>query len=184
MSKTSYALLAVIVGALLFMGAFRLREAYLQHQAALEEQSQNDGDPFTFQHHPVSLAAPQPEYQAAPVEYKPQGPVIFLEDAPLSPELQQQQARETVASILADFEREAALAGFNREISEVSQGEINGLADLSTQNLMEIVQKNPQIQSVVSKHLKTPDFSKAIEEIFNNPQFQKSVEELQAKPAR
>ena len=179
MSKISYALLAVMVAALIFMGAVRLRELHQRNQALQEEQSRNDGEPFSFQHIPVSFAAPQVKYQQNPVEYNAQGPIIYLEDTPLSPEQHKQQARATVSSILADFEQNTALAGFNREINEVSGGKVKGLEDLSTQNLMQIVQKNPQIQGVVEKYMKNPDFSKAIEEIFNNPQFQQSVKELQ-----
>ena len=179
MSKTSYALIAIIVAALIFMGAVRLRQARTQRLQAQEEASRNDGDQFTFQNIPISFAAPEAELQQAPVEYRSQGPVIYLEDAPLTPQQQRQQARDTISSILADFEKNTALAGFNREITQVSDGQIRGMEDLSTQNLMQIVQQNPQIQGVVEKHLKNPDFSKIIDEIFQNPQFRQSVQTLQ-----
>ena len=116
---------------------------------------------------------------AAPIEYRPQGQVVYLEDTPLTPLQQQKQARDTIASILADFSKNTSLAGFNKEVEQVSQGQVQGLEDLSTQNLMQIVQQNPQIAGVVEKHLKNPDFSKVIEEIFQNPQFQQSVHTLQ-----
>lgn len=179
MSKTSYTLIAVMIAALIFMGAVRLHEVYEHKREIAEEASRNDGDLFSFQHIPVSLAGPQTQLPQAPVEYKPQGPVVYLEDTPLTPEQQQQQARDTIASILADFEQETALAGFNEEIQQASHGEIQGLEDLSTQNLNYLIQQNPQIKGVVVKHLKNPNFSKIIDEIFSNPQFQQSVQTLQ-----
>ena len=183
MSKISYALIAVIAAALIFMGAVRLREARTQKLQAQEEAAHNDGDQFTFQHIPISLAAPEADLPQAPIEYRPQGPVVYLEDAPLTPQQQRKQARDTISSILADFERNTALAGFNQEIEDVSGGQVRGMEDLSTQNLMQIVQQNPEIQGVVEKHLKNPDFSKVVEEIFQNPQFQQSVQTLQRTDA-
>lgn len=179
MSKTAYALIAIMVAAVLFMGAVRLREVRMRHQQAKEEASRNDGNLFTFQNVPVSLAAPQGEIQSAPVEYRPQGQEVFLEDVQLAPQQKRKQARDTISSILADFEKNTSLAGFNQEIDQASDGEIQGLEDLSTQNLMQIVQQHPQIKGVVEKHLKNPDFSKMIDEIFQNPQFQQSVQTLQ-----
>ncbi len=179
MSKTSYALIALIMAALVYMGAVRLHEAYLRNRQARQEASQQDGNPFTFQNIPVSLAAPQEEFSPAPVEYRPHENEVFLEDTPLSPLQQRKQAQDTIASIMADFQQETALAGFEQEIRQVSHGRVNGLADLSTQPLDPIMQTYPEISGVVSKHLKNPDFSKAIDEIFQNPQFQQSVKQLQ-----
>ena len=179
MSKISYVLIAVMGTALLFMGAVRLHEVRVRQREAQEEASRQDGEPFSFQHIPISLAAPQAEVPQAPVEYHPQGQVVYLEDTPLSPLQQQKQARDTIGSILADFEKSTSLADFNEEVAQASDGQVQGLEDLSTQNLMQIVQQNPQIQGIVEKHLKNPDFSKVIEEIFQNPQFQQSVRTLQ-----
>ena len=183
MSKTSYVLIAIMATALLFMGAVRLREVHVRNRQAAEDASQHDGEPFSFQHIPVSLAAPEAEMPMAPVEYHPQGQVIYLEDTPLTPLQKRKQARDTISSILADFQRNATLAGFNQEIQQASNGEVRGLEDLSTQNLEQIVQKNPQIKGVVEKHLKNPDFAKMIDEIFQNPQFQQSVQTLQQTSA-
>ncbi len=179
MSKTSYALIALIVSALIFMGAVRLHEVYKRHRQAQEELTHQDGEAFSFQHNPISLAAPQAELSPLPIEYTPQRGEIFLEDTPLSPLQQQKQARQTIESIMADFQQETALAGFEQEIRQVSNGEVNGLADLSTQPLDQVIQKYPEISHVVSKHLKNADFSKTIDEIFQNPQFQQSVQQLQ-----
>jgi len=179
MSKKSYVLLAIMAAALLFMGAVRLHEVRVRNRQAAEEASHQDGEPFTFQHIPVSLAAPEAELPMAPIEYRPQSQNVYLEDAPLTPMQQRKQARDTIASILADFQHDTALAGFNQEVQQTSHGRVQGLEDLSTQNLMQIVQQNPEIQGVVEKHLKNKDFSKAIEEIFQNPQFRQSVQTLQ-----
>ena len=181
MSKTSYALIGVIVAALLFMGAVRLREWRLKHIQQEEQALANDAEPFSFQHIPISLAAPQAEPVKGPKEYVPQLPAIFIEDAPLDEQQQNQQAKDTVRSILQDFEQEEALAQFNQDLQAASDGVVRNLEDLSTQNLQQLVQQNPQISRVVEKHLKNKNFSQIIDQVFSNPQFQQSVEQLQGK---
>ena len=181
MSKVSYCLIALIVAALLFMGAVRVREWYTQRQEEKEMASQNDGNPFTFQQVPVSLAAPEIEAVQTPVKYKRAFPEIYLEDAPLTTEQQVQQAQETIASIVEDFQSDPAVAQFNQEVAEASQGELNGLVDLSTQNLQQILKQNPEVARIVEKHAQNADFAKALQEIFENPQFQQSVKELQGE---
>ena len=183
MSKISYALIVCMTAALIYMGAVRWQESRTRNRQAQEEASRQDGEPFSFQHIPLSLAAPEAPYSPAPVEYRPQGREIFLEDTPLTPLQQQKQARDTIASILADFKKYTTLAGFDEEIRQASDGQVQGLEDLSTQNLAQIVQQHPQISHVVSKHLQNPDFSKVIDEIFQNPQFQQSVQKLQSSAA-
>lgn len=167
------------MAALLYMGAARLHEWRAQRLAVQEDALRNDGEPFSFQQVPVSLAAPEAELMKNPVQYQPQYQEIYLEDAVLSAEQQMQQAQDTIVSIMQDFANEPALQEFNRELQDVSAGDVQNLADLSTQNLEQILQKNPEIQQVVSKHLKDQDFSKLVQQIFNNPQFQQSVQELQ-----
>ncbi len=179
MSKVSYVLIAVMGAALIYMGAVRWHQRQERKQAAQEAAAMQDGEPFSFQHIPVSLAAAQAEFQQEPIPYRPQSTQIYLEDAPLTPQQQQQQAQDTVASIVQDFNQDPAVEQFNEELQEASQGEVKDLADLSTQNLAQIIEKNPQIQGVVQKHLKNQDFAAAIEEIFSNPQFQQSVKKLQ-----
>lgn len=181
MSKTSYALIAVICAALLYMGAVRVREWQQARREAAEAAAMQDGEPFSFQKVPVSLAAPQADMLEEPVVYTPQYPAVYLEDTPLTPDTQREQAQGTVNSILADFNTE--LASFNQDVQAASGGEVQGLEDLSTQNLAQIVAQNPEISHVVEKHLKHPDFEKLIQEIFENPQFQESVKELQQTPA-
>lgn len=181
MSKVSYCLIALIMTALLFMGAVRVHEWYTQRQEEQEIASQNDGNPFTFQQVPVSLAAPEVEWVQDPVQYKRTYPEIYLEDAPLTPEQQAQQAQETISSIVEDFKNDPAMVEFNEELQAASNGEVKDLVDLSTQNLQQILQQNPEISHIVEKHAKDVDFAKVLKEIFENPQFQQSVKELQGE---
>jgi hypothetical protein len=181
MSKISYCLLGIIGAALIYMGAVRLQEWYAQRQAEQEIAAQNDGEPFTFQQVPISLAAPEVELMQSPIKYQRPYPEIYLEDIPLTQEQQIQQAQDTIESIVQDFKDEPALKEFNQELQQVSKGEVQGLADLSTQNLQQILQKNPEISHVVEKHAKEVDFAAVLDEIFSNPQFQQSVEQLQGK---
>ncbi len=176
-------MLALMAVALIYMSAVRLWE---WRAARLEEQeiaAQNDGDIFTFQRIPISLAAPEAEPMRKPIEYQRPYPEIYLEDAPLSAQQQKVQAQETIASIVEDFKNEPAVIQFNQELQEASEGEVKDLADLSTQNLQQILLKNPQIIQIVEKHAKKADFSKILQEIFENPQFQQSVKELQGEDA-
>ena len=163
------------------MGAVRLQEWYTQKKEAQDIAAQNDGDPFTFQQIPVSLAAPDPEFMQNPVKYKRPYPEIYIEDVPLTLEQQAQQAQETIASIVEDFQNDPAMIRFNQDLQTASQGEVKDLVDLSTQNLQQIVQRNPEVSKVVEKYIKNEDFMKALEEIFNNPQFKQSVQQLQGE---
>ena len=143
--------------------------------------SHNDGNPFTFQQIPVSLAAPEVEWVQDPVQYKRTYPEIYLEDTPLSPEQQLQQAQETIASIVEDFKNDPAMEEFNKDLQAASNGEVKDLVDLSTQNLQQILQQNPEVSHIVEQHAKNVDFAKVLKEIFENPQFQQSVKELQGE---
>ncbi len=179
MSKTSWFFISVMVAALMYMGAVRWHEWKTAMQEAQEAAARQDGEPFSFQHIPVSLAAPQTEALPTPVLYRPHHAEIYLEDTPLTADAQQAQAHDTITSILADFKDEPALAQFTQEMQAATHGQVQGLEDLSTQNLAQVIQQNPQIAGVVEKHLKNPDFAKLIQDVFQNPQFQKSVKELQ-----
>lgn len=179
MSKTSYALIGVIFAALLYMGAARLYERWQQHVQLKQEQQANDGEEFSFQHKPISLAAPQVEWMKDPVKYNPNYPEIYFEDVSLSEQDAQQQAQQTVSSILQDFNSEPALAQFNEELAQVSQGQVQGLEDLSTQNLRQLLRANPKVREVLDKHMQQKEFAQLIEQIFANPQFKQSVYQLQ-----
>ena len=179
MSKTSWFFIVVIVAALGYMGAVRWQEWRAALQEAQEMADRQDGEPFSFQQVPVALAAPQAEPLQDPVLYRPPYPEVYLEDTPLTADQQRVQAHDTITSILADFKNDPALVQFQEEMQQATQGQVQGLEDLSTQNLAQIIQQNPQIAGVVEKHLKKPDFAKLIQEVFQNPQFQKSVQDLQ-----
>ena len=182
MSKTSYALIAVMVAALLYMGAVRLYEKWEQHVEAQNAAALVDGEPFSFQQIPVSLAAPQAEPVQTPVKYVTQYQAVYFEDEPLTEPQKTQQAQDTLASIVEDFKADPAVAQFNQDLQTATQGTMQNLADLSSQNLAQFVQQNPQIIQVVQKHLNNKDFAAKINEIFSNPQFQQSVRQLQGNP--
>ena len=161
------------------MGAVRVYEFYQKKKAQYEEKQLNDGNQFTFQKQPVSFAEHLPPRVPLPVEYSAPPQDIFLEDQPLSEEEQDKQAQETISSIIDDFRGEEVLQTFNKQLTEISQGKVKNLDDLSDPNLTQIIKTNPEIQQVVSKHMENPDFAKLINEIFSNPQFQQSVQQLQ-----
>ena len=172
-----------MITALVYMGAVRWHERQEALQEQAREDAMQDGEPFSFQNIPVSLAVPEPEPMSAPVPYKRPLPEIYMGDTPLAPAQQQIQSLDTIHSIMQDFNAEQSLAQFNEELQQVSKGQVNDLEDLSTQNLAQIIQENPEIFEVVQKHLKNPDFQQIISQIFENPQFQQSVQTLQGEPA-
>ena len=181
MSKTSYTLIAIMLAALLYMGAARFYEMWKERLETQQTLQANDGDPFSFQHIPVSLAGPQAEPMQDPIKYRPSYPQIYLEDTPPDPNTQRIQAQQTLSSIVTDFEPD--LTAFNQDLQQATNGQMRNLADLSSQNLAQIVQENPQIVKVVQKHLNNKEFAAKINEIFSNPQFQQSVQQLQETPS-
>ncbi|GEM_PF-2001633 len=78
MSKTSYALIAVMITALLYMGAVRGYQFYQEKAAQWEEERQNSTDIFSFQNVPVSFAAPQAEAVSRPVPLPEQNSSISI----------------------------------------------------------------------------------------------------------
>ena len=182
MSKTSYALIGLMVAALLYMGAVRLYEKWEQHVEAQNAAALANADPFSFQHIPVSLAAPQVEPMQTPVKYQRALPEIYLEDTPLTQSQKDQQAQDTLVSIVEDFKADPAVEQFNQDLQSATQGSMQNLADLSSQNLAQFIEQNPQVRQVVQKHLNNKDFAAKINEIFSNPQFQQSVRQLQGSP--
>ena len=179
MSRTSYALIAVIVAALLFMGAVRGYQFYAKKAAQWQEERDAQTQPFTFQNVPLQLAPPEAEPVSKPVLFSGVKQDIFLEDAPLAEEEQTQQAQDTLASILSDYKDDPNLRAFNQELKQATQGKAIGLEDLGSVDLGQMLEKNPQISEVVSKHMQNPDFAKTIQQIFSNPQFIQSVQQLQ-----
>ncbi|MCQ2410835.1 MAG: hypothetical protein MJ053_05055 [Elusimicrobiaceae bacterium] len=180
MSKTSYFLLTVIVAALLYMGAVRGYQFYEQKAAQWEDERAGEGGVFSFQQVPVSLAAPQAEPTASPVEFLPQrSAAVFLEDTLLAEQEQTQQAHDTIRSILRDYKNDPALQSFNSDLKKATQGQAADLGALSGENLAQVLKENPQISEVVSKHMKDPDFAQVVQQIFSNPQFVESIRHLQ-----
>lgn len=179
MSKTSWTLVAVMVAALIYMGAVRLYQVYNRYaqQAAAEAAANANG--FTFQNVPVSLAAPQPEPVSKPVAFAPAQSAIFLESAPLSEAQKTQQAQDTISSILDDYKQDPALQQFNKDLSAATQGSAADLGALSGVELVKILKENPQVSQVVQQHMQNPEFAKTIQQIFTNPQFIQSVQQLQ-----
>ena len=170
-----------MVAALLYMGAACLYEKWEQYTETRKAAELVDGEPFSFQHVPVSLAVPQAEPMQVPVKYQRSMPEIYLEDAPLSEEQKDRQAQDTLVSIVEDFEGDPLIAQFNQDLQTATQGSMQNLADLSSQNLAQFIEKNPQIMQVVQKHMSNKDFTAKINEIFSNPQFQQSVKQLQGE---
>ncbi|MBR4592346.1 MAG: hypothetical protein IKO35_03975 [Elusimicrobiaceae bacterium] len=178
MSKTSYGLICIMLAALIYMGAVRIYQWYERKTVQWEEERLETEGAFSFQHVPVSLAAPQAEPMPGPVLFST-ATAIFLEDAPLSPAQEEKQAHETIQSILKDFEQEPPVAEFNRELASVTNGQATDISALSDANLAQLLEKDPQIKAVISKHMQNPQFAELIEQIFSNPQFVESVRRLQ-----
>ncbi len=179
MSKKSYIFIGLIVTALIYMGAVRAYQFYQQKAAEWEAERQETQGTFSFQNIPVSLAAPQAAPVSAPVLFQGTKGEFFIEEKPLSKEDADKQAIDTIESILADFSDEENLKQFNKELAEASDGKAVDISDLSNGNLAQVMQQNPEIVGVVSKHMQNPDFAKTVQEIFTNPQFVQSIQQLQ-----
>ena len=167
MSKVSYFLIALIITALLFMGAVRGYQFYEKKAAQLEAERAANQQTFSFQNVP------------RPVLFSERKQDIFLEEAPLNNQQEVQQAQDTIESILADFREDPNLQAFNKDLKDATDGNTVDLRGLSHGNLSEILQQNPEISAVVTKHMQNPDFAKTIEQIFSNPQFVESIQALQ-----
>lgn len=178
MSKTSYTLIAIMIIALIFMGAIRGYQVYQKKVAQWQEERANE-NAFTFQNVPLSLAAPQAEPTPDPISFETIHKDVFLEEAPLSNEDQQIQAKQTIHSILNDYKDDPSLQEFNKELSQLNADGKVSFEQLSTADLSQIIKSNPEIRSIVSKHMQNPDFSKLVQQILTNPQFADSVKQLQ-----
>ena len=208
MSKISYLLIGIMLTALLFMGAVRGYQFYANKAQAWEEERQEQADAqFSFQQVPLSLAAPQAEVaqparilpaqvtsmnilpisspdKSALIENPelPPHTAVFLEDVPLSGEQAVTQAQDTLNSIVRDYKNDPNIKAFNKELSTVTQGQAADLSALGGGDLKQFLRDNPQIQSVISKHMQNPDFARKVQEILSNPQFIQSVEQLKNRP--
>lgn len=171
MSKISYALIFIMLMALAYMGALRGYQWY-QRRVAL----------YNEQHPAPSLFAPEPDTLPKPVAveaWKPAKEDIFLEEKPLDDVLKEQQAKETIESILSDYRMNPAFRKFNEELERITEGKIKDFGELSTQSLTQIFQEHPQIAQIVRENETREDFMRVLQEVFSNPQYQKSVQQLQ-----
>ena len=162
---------------LAFIASLHLYRAYERYAQAQKE------DPSfatqTFNQVPVSYEPVEPEvpvYKRYPEEGQIQE--VYLEDTPLAPEVAKEQARQTVKSILADYQQDEKVQAFYADLQK-STGKDITLADLSGENLATLLQQHPQLQEVVSRYSKDPEFAKTLQAIFANPQFVQSVMILQ-----
>lgn len=172
MSRTSKVLIAIMLAALAYMGAVRAVQFYGQKVA--EQKAQQAQEPV-FQH--VTFAAdevrPQPTLWTSPAQD------VFLEEPPLPPELEAQQAKDTIESIFNDYKNDPALAQFNQDLKNATGGQVPDLETLSNQSINQIILQNPQIGEVIQKNMQSEDFQRVLNEIFSNPQFQESVQQIQ-----
>ena len=179
MSNTSCFLIAVMLAALVYMGAARGFQWYERKAAEKAAQEASNGNAFTFQNVPVSLAAPMPQPVSHPVAFDPAQTAIFLESTPLSNELKTQQAKDTIESILADYQEDPNLKKFNEDLAAATRGDVEDLGALSGVELINILKENPQVGQVVQQNMQNPEFAKTIQQIFTNPQFIESIKQLQ-----
>ena len=163
------------------MGAVRAYQFYEKKTAQWEQERIEQEGAFSFDQVPLVLTPPQAERPSRPVPLPVAGQStdIFLEDAPLPPTEQAQQAQDTIQSILQDFAQEPVIQSFNKDLQQATQNRELNFDALSGGDLEQLLKDNPQIGAVVSKHMQDPDFAKVVQQIFSNPQFVKSVQELQ-----
>ena len=176
MSKLSRFLIGVIIAGLAFITSINLYRAYEKH---VQETESDSFATQTFHQVPVSYAPVEPDIPVYKKYEEPGQKEIYLEDPTLDPEQAQQQARETVKSILEDYRQDPSLQAFYQDLQESTGKNIN-LEDLSGENLGAILQQYPQVQEVIRQHSQDPQFAKTLQEIFTNPQFVQSVAVLQS----
>ena len=173
MSKKSWILLVIMCSALIYMGALRAHQWY-QHRLEIYNEK-----------HPAPVRLVDTEEEPLPDEdtpletWAPAREDVYLEQQPLSEVLQEQQARETIASILSDYRMNPAFIKFNQELEQATKGEVHGLEELSNQGLELLLEQHPEIQEVVNKNSTNEDFAAVLKQIFSNPQYQQSVQKLQ-----
>ena len=178
MSKLSRFLIGIIITGLAFIASVHLYRAYEKYAAAQQEQLPAAQ---TFHNVPVWHTPIEPEIPVYKKYDEDQVKEIYLEDQPLAPEMTAEQARQTVKSILSDYEQEPAVKQFYEEVRQATDGKEIKLEDLSGENLPALLKENPQLLQVISQHTKDPAFAKTLQEIFANPQFAQSVAVLQSE---
>ena len=177
MSLLSRVLTGIIIIGLAFIVAVRMYRGYEQDVAATQESSQTAqpvSSAVVASTGPVKLQLPvfRASAGAAPA------PEIYLEDTALPPDLNKEQARQTLQSIMSDYRDNPQLQAFYADLQQ-STGQPLDLTSLSGENLAVLLIKYPQIQEVITRHAQDPAFAKTLQEIFSNPQFVQSVAVLQ-----
>lgn len=175
MSKVSRILVGIMVAALIYMGAVRLYQFYEQ-QVQLQQQRAEEEEQYSF----MRVAQEDP-FLPPTTAWQPPQEDVFIEQKPLSQVLQEEQAKETIESILNDYRMNPAFRKFNEDLKRATEGRVQSFDELSNQGLAQIITQHPEISEVVRKNLQKEDFAQIVEQIFSNPQFQQSVQTLQKK---
>ena len=177
MSKLSRFFIGVIVVGLAFIASLHLYRAYENYVQQTEQDA--SGPTFTFNDVPVDFS-PHPEAMETTLvgTGEKTGQEVFLGGVELDSETEKEQARQTIASILDDYRQDTKLQAFYADLQKAT-GEQISLADLSGENLGNLLEQYPQIQEVLARYAKDPEFTKTLQEIFSNPQFVRSVAILQ-----
>ena len=169
--------IGIIIVGLAFIASQHGYRAYERKVA--EQASEPDG--FTFNEVPVQHTAPAielPVFRRLPADGQTVLQEIFLEEATLSSADEKEQARQTIASILADYRDNDQLQHFYNDLKQAT-GQSVELTDLSGENMGELLKQYPQIQPLIAQYAQDPQFGKVLQEIFSNPQFVRSVAVLQ-----
>ena len=176
MSKLSRFLISVIITGLAFIAGMHMYHAYEQTVSDQRAQEEELGQSIT---QGTSLSAPSlqlPVFRGGSAETLLKE--IYLQDTPLPADLNKEQARQTLRSILDDYRENPQLQDFYEDLRR-NTGESLTLSDLSGENMKDLLIKHPQIQEIIARHSKDPQFVKTLQEIFSNPQFIHSVAVLQ-----
>ena len=179
MSKLSRFLIGVIVVGLAFIASLHLYRTYEKYAESSEEEA---APTMTFNNVPVHYVPPvvdEPVFQRWPEEPKQQQEV-YLQDTPLDAQTEQEQARQTIQSILEDYEQDPQLQAFYRDLQRATGQQID-LSMLSGEQLSSLLTAYPQLSQVISDYAKDPAFAQTLQAIFSNPQFARSVAVLQQK---
>lgn len=175
MSVWSRFFLGVILTGLAFIASLRLYRVYEKYAL---QQAQDPAPTLTFHAVPVSLAPAVP--QAPRVQTAPARPPqeIYLQDVAPDEPTAREQARQTIHSILADYQDDPTMQAFEADLRAASNGEAS-LAVLSGEGLSTLLDKYPQLQDVIDRYARDKAFAPTLQEIFGNPQFAASVAVLQ-----
>ena len=183
MSKLSRFLIGIIVVGLAFIASLHLYRAYEKYAT---EQNAEPAATMTFNQVPVSYIPPEPEepiFRRWPSDEQRAQQEIYLQDTPLTQEAAKTAARQTVRSVLADYQQDPKLQAFYKDLQQAT-GENIDLSMLSGEQLGSLLTQYPQIQEVIARYSKDPEFVRTLQAIFSNPQFAQSVAILQQESVK